>query len=251
MVRPSSEDPSPPFPVLAAWLRVGTKYDIQALVDRATAPLQSLFPTKLWEWDERDGPEARHSFDPKDAIEALNLFQETRQYSMIPAAVYRCCQLKPAVVHNGTIRVDGTLECLSRETIKLLFYAKKRLTGYGTGMMEECRVKIRRTKGCLYKGTVYRGCRDRLFRLAHAVEEGMDAWRDGDPLSRRFLEYVDEQEDENDYECREDFASCTGICSSCIELVRETLDEIRAPTWNDLPSIAGVKDEIEDWGYDI
>ncbi|KAI0718052.1 hypothetical protein C8T65DRAFT_737569 [Cerioporus squamosus] len=239
-----------PISVLFAWLRVGTKYDMQQLVDDAYVALQTLFPANLSEWDERDGPEFRHNFKDENAIEALNLFQQTGQFEMVPAAVYRCCQLDPAVVLRGTTRADGTPERLTPKNIELIARAKERLKEHGTRMIEECQEKFEASKSCSYSWGFVDGCPEVISHLAYTEENGKESWRDGDPLDNRFMEYIDEQEDGNDYESREEFADCTGACSNCIEELREEFAAMRARVWNDLPAIAGVQDEIEDWAYD-
>ncbi|RDX50843.1 hypothetical protein OH76DRAFT_1402057 [Lentinus brumalis] len=238
---------SQPFSVLAAWVRIGTKYDMGKLVDHAIGQLQSLFPACLPEWDDRGNPESRHGFAGANAIEALNLFQATKRFEMVPAAVYRCCQLAPAVVRNGTTRADGTRERLSRKNIDLVARAKERSKEHGARMIEECEEQLEQAESCSYSWGFPDGCAEVISHLGYTEENGKEAWRDGDPLNSRFLHYVDEQEDGKDYQSRDDFANCMGACSNCIEEVHEQLGVMRAVVWNDLPAMAGVDQEIGYW----
>ncbi len=221
------------------------------LVDHAIDQLQSLFPASLDEWDDRDRPEDRHGFAGANAIEALNLFQATKRFEMVPAAVYRCCQLDPAVVRHGTTRADGSPERLSRENIDLVARAKERLKEHGARMIEACEEEFEQSGSCSYRWGFPDGCAEVISHLGYTKENGKEAWRDGDPLDAHFLEYIDEQEDGEDYESREDFADCTGACSKCIEEVHEQLGDMRVVVWNDLPAIAGVDQEIGDWSRGV
>ena len=114
-------------------------------------------------------------------------------------------------------------------------------------MIAGCR-GFRPSEACSYRWA-FDGCYDVLCELSipDPKEEAREL-RDGDPLCRRFLEYIDEREDEEDYECREDFMDCMGACSNCIEPVREAFEEMRAEVWDELADIAGVQDMVEDWG---
>ncbi|KAI0706613.1 hypothetical protein C8Q76DRAFT_599457, partial [Earliella scabrosa] len=99
-----------PFPILAAWLRMGVKYDIEQLTERAVAGLRALFPRTLHGWDGRTD---HCGFDEQhDAIHALNLFRAVGQFDMIPAAVYLCAQLDASVLRCDAACVDA-IEWLS------------------------------------------------------------------------------------------------------------------------------------------
>ncbi|TFK86507.1 hypothetical protein K466DRAFT_524032 [Polyporus arcularius HHB13444] len=251
---PPTRAPLAPFSVLAAWLRVGIKYKMQVLADHAYVNLQSLFPATLSEWDERDGPESSHDFKDQNAIEALNLFQQTGQFGMLQVAIYRCCQLDPDVVRNGTTRADGTPERLSRKNVELIARAKERLKEYGARMIEESRERFKRSEYCSYWQfrSYYKfcSCQDVIEDLRDTKTHGREAWREGDPLDSRFLQYIDRSEDSRDYELRQDFACYMGACSNCMDEVRSEVGEMRARVWNELPAIVGVADVIDDWVCD-
>ncbi|RDX50861.1 hypothetical protein OH76DRAFT_1402076 [Lentinus brumalis] len=211
------------------------------LIDYALAQLESLFPSSLAEWDERGSLESRY------AIEALNLPGD-RTGRDDPR---RCCQLDPAVIRNGTTRADGTPERLSRKNIELIARAKQRLKEHGARMIEESRKKFKWSQYCSYTWA-FEGCYDVILDLAYMEEEdGKEAWRDGDPLDNTFTGYIDDREDGEDYESREDFADCTGACSTCVEEVRDELAEMRAVVCNDSPAIAGADDEIGGWSMGV
>ncbi|RPD64058.1 hypothetical protein L226DRAFT_559399 [Lentinus tigrinus ALCF2SS1-7] len=238
------------FSHLAACVSIGTKYGMEELVDRAITQLEPLFPANLSEWDKRAHLETRLGFRNEDAIVALNLFQQTRQFPLIPAAVYRCCQLDPYVILHGVTRTDGTPERLSSDSVQLVFRAQAELRKHGAQMIEECR-ELKPSEWCSF-AWAFDGCREVVSDLAHTRGDGKEAWRDGDPLDGRFLEYIDEQRDTGPggYESRDEFADCMGACATCIRQVRRQVSDMRARVWNDLPELAGVQDEIEDWAYD-
>ncbi|KAI0718057.1 hypothetical protein C8T65DRAFT_737574 [Cerioporus squamosus] len=238
-----------PISILFGWLRVGTKYDMKKLVARAIDELNPLFPAKLSQWDKRHGPESRHGFRDKDAIEALNLFQQTGRFSLIPAAVYRCCQLDPAVVQNGTTRADGTPEWLSPANLALIARAKELLKEQGAEMIEECEEEFEQSGGCAFAWALSDPCIEVMHDLKHTADDGKKAWSGGDPLDHRFLDYIHEQRDTGPggYESRGEFADCMGACAVCIRQARQAVAGARARVWADLPAIAGVEDKVGHW----
>ncbi|KAI0706644.1 hypothetical protein C8Q76DRAFT_584371, partial [Earliella scabrosa] len=188
-----------PFAVLAAWLRVGIAYRMRDLFDAAEAQTQPLFPTDLDEWDERDTAEYKHNFHAHHAIEALNVFRraprededEFNMSHLIPAAVYRCCQLEGEL---SGLREDGSVEELSAEDVALVGRAQARLKAHGARMVKACK-KWRWSEHCDFKWA-FDGCYDVMLDIALGDGDGREALLGGDPLDRQFQEHIDEQKDE-------------------------------------------------------
>ena len=232
-----------PFAVLAAWLRVGIAYRMRDLFEAAEAQIQPLFPTELDEWDERDTAEYKHGFRAHHAIEALNVFRRAPRegaFSMmhlVPAAVYRCCQLEGQF---SAVREDGTAERLSAEDVALVGRAQARLKEHGARMVKACE-EWERSEHCEFRWA-FDGCYDVMLDIALGDGDGREVLVGGDPLDRQFQEYIDERQDEGKYQTRDDFMDCMGACEACIEPAREEFAGMRWRVWEDLAAIAEVEE---------
>lgn len=79
--------------------------------------MKSCFSDSFEVWDEarKAGGNALMSFSSLDAIAAVNIARLTGATSMLPTALYTCCQLTPEVITNGVPGPNGKIECLSPE----------------------------------------------------------------------------------------------------------------------------------------
>lgn len=215
------------------------------LFDAAEAQIQPLFPTDLDEWDERDTAEYKHDFHAHHAIEALNVFRraprededEFNMSHLIPAAVYRCCQLEGGL---SGLREDGSVEELSAEDVALVGRAQARLKAHGARMVKACK-KWRWSEHCDFKWA-FDGCYDVMLDIALGDGDGREVLVGGDPLDRQFQEHIDEQKDEGKYQTRDDFMDCMGACEACIEPARREFAGMRWRVWEDLAAIAEVEE---------
>ncbi|EIW79952.1 hypothetical protein CONPUDRAFT_166605 [Coniophora puteana RWD-64-598 SS2] len=85
-----------PFPVVAAFLRLGKKYEIKALYEEARTCLMSDFPDTLPSWQSRTTSIVSSSRKAL-AINVANLAQEGGILRVLPAAFYECltqCSLR-------------------------------------------------------------------------------------------------------------------------------------------------------------
>lgn len=81
-----------PFPILAAMLRLGKKYEIDYLRDEALTRLTSEFPRTLKEMQLLP-PEYSYIKHQKGILyDIINLARETAVYSILPVAFYLCLQ---------------------------------------------------------------------------------------------------------------------------------------------------------------
>jgi len=107
-----------PFPVVAAFLRLGKKYEIKELYEEARACLMSDFPDTLSSWQSRTTSIVSSSRKAL-AINVVNLAQEGGILRVLPAAFYECltqCSLRElecGVKGEGEI---ATLTPKNRET---------------------------------------------------------------------------------------------------------------------------------------
>ncbi|KAI0743436.1 hypothetical protein C8Q80DRAFT_1272137 [Daedaleopsis nitida] len=237
--------PATPFSVLAAWLRLGCKYGINELADAARKQLQRLFPQTLRHWDDRVAIRARHSFEPRHAIEGFNLFRHVNEARAIPIALYMVCQLEPAILLTGTTRADGRPERLSVRDRVLVYEARRELARHGAKLVGACAM-FERSEGC--HSDEQSRCSAVMHELQHGAQEEKKALLAGDPLDRAFLDYICGLEVSSCWDARgrEDdlHVECDGACTPC---VRETADfwvELREIVWRDLPRIAGVEEKV-------
>ncbi|KZV61187.1 hypothetical protein PENSPDRAFT_659081 [Peniophora sp. CONT] len=89
---PGNNDPED-FHVTSGILRLGTKYAVDKLRDRALAHLMIAWPTTLEGWDAREEAAREHEFDTgqplyPSPIAVINLAREINAPSLLPAAFY-------------------------------------------------------------------------------------------------------------------------------------------------------------------
>lgn len=128
---------SPPaytYHELSAYIRLGHKYQIDALMDEALAYLKAHFSTKLSSWSALDYvPEP---FDEAVAIGVVNIARLFGCTSMLPTAFLACCNFLDAL---GFKREDGTLEELSDDDLVRCSDAKGVLTRQlNTALVRAC-----------------------------------------------------------------------------------------------------------------
>ncbi|KAI0750329.1 hypothetical protein C8Q80DRAFT_684587 [Daedaleopsis nitida] len=259
---------APHFRILAAWARIGTKYDLQDLAAHTLTHLRILFPTTLAGWDNRDAAGRRDRFRPQNAIEALNLFRAVGRPDMVPAAVYLCAQLPPRTIRKGTRRTDGVPEKLCAADVALVLHAQDCLRRHGARVLESACCFARAapdecarthdstdTESASASDTRVDACYDTLVSKIRVASAGVmhsnsqaRALVNGDPLHRGFLEYIAECADADDHAG----IRCVGVCSACVRPAREHFESLRATVWEDLPRIAEVQNEIMPaWGLDV
>ena len=92
---------------------MGHKYQIPHLLTTATSSLKRIFPSSLELWDNRPSKVRDHS------LEAVNLFRLLDRPDMLVSALYDCCRCPARTIVRGTLRADGTRECLTPEDVEL------------------------------------------------------------------------------------------------------------------------------------
>lgn len=79
-----------PFAVVAAYLRLGKKYEITQLRTEALDILHYDFPSSLDEYDRNTTPRI-DDFQPSTNVQVINLARETGTHVLLPAAFYGLC----------------------------------------------------------------------------------------------------------------------------------------------------------------
>ncbi|OSC97833.1 hypothetical protein PYCCODRAFT_1376304 [Trametes coccinea BRFM310] len=126
-------EPHIPFAVLSAVMRMGDKYEIEDFVDEPARYLGHRFLTDFqdfWAYLRRQLiPVFDFSDTPAaDMIEVVQLARLTGRYSLLPLALYACCQLEIDEIVGGVKRATGETVCLSREDAVRCLRAREELT---------------------------------------------------------------------------------------------------------------------------
>ncbi|KZP11464.1 hypothetical protein FIBSPDRAFT_837642 [Athelia psychrophila] len=101
-----------PFEMIAAFLRLGRKYDMEEVRTEALSRLYREFPTTLQEFDKAQHWSAvKHT--PGIYFDIANLAREHNLLSVLPCALFRC-YMRVDDVTKGIARRDGTIATLSR-----------------------------------------------------------------------------------------------------------------------------------------
>ncbi|EPQ53807.1 hypothetical protein GLOTRDRAFT_44887 [Gloeophyllum trabeum ATCC 11539] len=81
------------FEVVAAVLRLSTKYDVPSYRQRAIRQLALIYPTTLDGWDARNRRSDLYSGFIEQAAAVVGLARETHVRALIPSAMYTCCEM--------------------------------------------------------------------------------------------------------------------------------------------------------------
>ncbi|KZT07969.1 uncharacterized protein LAESUDRAFT_677176 [Laetiporus sulphureus 93-53] len=104
------------FQVVASIVRMCHKYQVQELFGNAMSLLKAYFTDDLDIYCKRLQGEStaspRLSIAAGDAVTAVNLARLTNTDSILPVAMYECCQLGSKAIVEGISRPDGTFEML-------------------------------------------------------------------------------------------------------------------------------------------
>jgi len=123
------DDQQLPFSLVASVVRLSHKYEIEDLRDDALARMKTCFSEDLDTWGNTysSGGSSVMSFNPEDAIEAVNISNLVQDDSMLLLALYACCQLETSILLRGVCRADGTKEQLNPKDMETCVNGQKLL----------------------------------------------------------------------------------------------------------------------------
>ncbi len=121
-----------PFSVLSALMRMGHTYQLPDVIDDAARRLEDYFTTDFNVWLQYCREEKDETFDfsedeGADVFEAVNLARLTGKVSILPLALYKCCQQNPAAIMSGIRRGNGDVVRLCQEDVERCVRARDRL----------------------------------------------------------------------------------------------------------------------------
>ncbi|KAI0365820.1 hypothetical protein BV20DRAFT_705100 [Pilatotrama ljubarskyi] len=130
----------PPYPVIAAWIRLGHKYQIHSLVEQSLQYLRTLYPDNVKHLNKQP------RYPALCAIGVVNLARLTGAHYLLPVALAECCTLGEEIV-SGFVLPDGRREQLSRVDLGACFRAKDKIIAKRVraaermfrGLPEECK----------------------------------------------------------------------------------------------------------------
>ncbi|KAL1950001.1 hypothetical protein VTO73DRAFT_8882 [Trametes versicolor] len=220
-----------PFAVLAALMRLGHKYELTDIVDKAANYLEEYFTADFDTWPHLCYAEHGPKFDfsskkPADLFECVNIARLTGKTAMLPLMLYRCCQLGIGDILTGSKRCTGTIERLSEGDIERCLVGRDRLLQL-SGKIVPALVGATCAAQCVSR----EACSQRIQRLRAVPEKtagllttaalvGLEC-----PL-RRLHKFTE-------LDCWQ------GLCYSCGLGLRHNYKKTQREIWDKLPSVFG------------
>jgi len=202
------------FPVMAALLRLGHKYDFARFRDDALSRLTSAFPTTLDGWDEkchsRELPDLPHTEVGNLVIAALNLALELHLHTILPSIycwVHESYIMEELLCIQDTISKDHLLQCA-------LGYERSRKAATVTTFKWLNDVPY---QNCISP----KGCRERVKELK-VKYLGLFGAEDVTGLTEWNAKWEDR------------------LCNSCGEKAEDAHDQGRLKYWNRIPGMFGL-----------
>ncbi|EJF62583.1 hypothetical protein BD309DRAFT_1016669 [Dichomitus squalens] len=219
------------FAELAALIRMSYKYHVEDVHSRSMHHLKLYFTNDLSTWDSAgaDGNLFVH-ITPPDAIAAVNLARLTHADSVLPTALYLCCQLDQEL-NLGVERADGSVERLEPRDLELVLRARTELVRASTrGACTICRPTP--SAQCASKG-----CERALREILGMMLDGLQKDPIGDIAGFAALDSWEHW--------IEDVVELWPLCEPCRAMLHARDLDVRKDVWKRLPSYMGVA--VEDW----
>ncbi|KAI0668527.1 hypothetical protein C8Q78DRAFT_1081384 [Trametes maxima] len=219
------------FAELAALIRMSHKYHVEDLHSRAMHHFKLYFTNDLAVWDTAgvDGNLFLH-ITPPDAITAINLARLTHTDSVLPTALYLCCQLD-AELTAGVERPDGSTERLEPKDLELVLRGRTELVRASTrGACTIC--KPSPSPQCVNKG-----CERALREVLNMMLDGLQKDPIGDIAGYAALDSWEHW--------IEDVVDLWPLCEPCRTMLHARDLDVRRDVWKRLPRFMGVT--VEDW----
>lgn len=204
-----------PMSVVAAFLRLGKKYDIGILHAEAVKRLTYECPSSLEDFDKL---EFWSMIEAEDGlpIEIVRLARENGLPSVLPIALYCCCRCYTAPeLLKGVKGKDGNHVALSSEDKETCIVANQRI------IQAQAVTTFAWMNPSSTSGSLYKYCRSQTSCTSARMELLCQTFL---PLPRSIALDLWEVEWEN------------GMCDICVEAAKKSHCEGREEMWNDLPT---------------
>ncbi|KAI0831751.1 hypothetical protein BC628DRAFT_1349625 [Trametes gibbosa] len=219
------------FAELAALVRMSHKYHVEDLHSRAMHHLKLYFTNDLSVWDAAgvDGNAFVH-VTPPDAITAISLARLTHAESVLPTALYLCCQLD-GELSAGVERPDGSTERLDGKDLELVLRGRTELVRASTrGACTIC--KPTPSGQCTSKA-----CERALREILGMMLDGLQKDPIGDIAGYAALDTWEHW--------IEDVVELWPLCEACRAMLHARDLDVRRDVWKRLPQYMGIA--VADW----
>ncbi|TFY53344.1 hypothetical protein EVJ58_g9505 [Rhodofomes roseus] len=230
-----SQEDDPELDLLSFRIRLAHKYGVTSLLEASVSKLKALYPSRLAVWQSM-----RHTFSPR-AITAVNLAHLTGTLTVLPAALYCCCQLPDATLLRGATHPDGSNDCLNQDDLLKciggkVYFAQEQ-------MQTICFLFLRGEASCSHRCPSKPSCKGIFNKihskaLARAWERDTIAWamEPWDDILNKF----DPRRHRPD--------SPNMLCVACMKRIDEMIEEHFTSMWDGLPYHLGVTlDDTDKW----
>ncbi|KAH9922098.1 uncharacterized protein B0H18DRAFT_1019101 [Fomitopsis serialis] len=218
-----------PCTTVVALARLAHKYGIKDMLDDALCRVQSCFSDNLYIWIRADENMHTHlmTFDRKDAVAAVNIARLTETTSMLPVALYMCCQLEIQDIMNGVMQENGTVERLAPGDVMKCLEARKTLAYDNVVSAARIFTPVAHIS-CLSQESCTAHILGLFQRLVNH-RAGLDICSSlGD-----WVPYILTSQ------------SCKSLCGCCYEMVQGRAIGEQEEVWRRLPKVMGV--EVHGW----
>ena len=215
------------FPQLAALARMSHKYQISHLLETVTRSLSQMFPDELDLWEVH----GRMIHINGHAVEAVNLFRLLDEPDMLVPAFYACSRLPSHTVVGGTLRTDGTPECLTPADIELCLDLHHHLLVLNATLVLRFVTPFRAypESPCPNPDMCSRIIEERLLKdVRQYASSPSSAFMRGDPLDDTLLNRIGLALRNSE------------VCESCMKELRERAYRPLLEVWNALPRLMGI-----------
>ncbi|KAI0706739.1 hypothetical protein C8T65DRAFT_577143 [Cerioporus squamosus] len=215
-------DDKPSFDAVSAIVRLGHKYELDAILKKGLACLANLYPNDWWHWSRSRSLRFEARPDPllekqpagsaaSRCISVVRIARLTDTPSLLRPAFVECCNMVPRELMAGHRREDGVLEQLSPDDLARVLLARAELIRLDA--LAALRIFSGPSANCEDTGGCARTFRDALWSLAKP--DASKTFGTFGP-QRGWYEY---------------------FCLSCLQSLHGQESEERRKIWEELPSI--------------
>lgn len=218
--------------MVSALIRLGHKYQMQALVAQGVQYLKSWFTDDFDTWSTGKFHHVDTPIRLKHAIGVVNLARLVNEPTLLPTALLMCCALDENIV-KGYTREDGTQEMLALDDIGRCFAARAHMAGQSlllaTQIFKPC---VLESACCVSP----EACVDAVQDMLLGVGDDMVHYSHPDVFTSWLEPY-------------ENTASFLRCCTSCRTMLEYRDRKQRLEVWLDLPGIMGV--DVDGWAANV
>ena len=211
-----TNDEPQPFSLIAAFFRLGTKYEIPHLRSEAIKRLIHDYPLTLKDWDHYDMRDVI-IWEPGQHFSVANFAREVGLTSILPAAFYFACETYSLVEILEGVRDDGHYAILSAENQKACLRGRERLieTQHSHTFKWMDATDVTLSPGC---SNIEKCNQWRMSLFCKTFR--------GQPVCCPLVSWLSDDGG--------------GFCGPCVSSSRAMFEVGRANIWNELPSTFGL-----------